>query len=346
MGRQSRQIGMLMIDMESMIPSGHLLRKIDAMISFDFIYEILASHYPTIGRPSVDPVSMFKMLLVGYLYGIKSERRLVEEIQLNVAYCWFCGFELGDTIPDHSTVSKTRVRKWDQSNLFQSVFHEIVRRCVESGLVDGKSMAADGSYLPANVSRNSWVDVELEVEQSMQSYLDRLDEELAAQLGFKRPVVPLFSISEAATSSGVPKRCCMALKSAPDSSDRKLSMLASSCSMMYSFSALPHGSRLRTMRQYFFLPIVLTPFKNTLYALRHCPIFLCQCLQVLFSLGFQMVIDPGHAPTDQNLLVRHITLIKQLVQNWIQRPFFCVQYPAALLRHFLNELIAVHVLLA
>ena len=88
MGRQSRQIGMLMIDMESMIPSGHLLRKIDAMISFDFIYEILAPHYPTVGRPSADPVSMFKMLLVGYLYGIKSERRLVEEVQLNIAYRW------------------------------------------------------------------------------------------------------------------------------------------------------------------------------------------------------------------------------------------------------------------
>ena len=187
MGRQNKQIGMLIIDMESMIPRGHLLRKIDAMISFDFIYEILASHYPMIGRPSMDPVSMFKMLLVGYLYGIKSERRLVEEVQLNIAYRWFCGFEWGDTIPNHSTFSKTRVRKWNQSNLLQSVFHEIVRRCVESGLVDGKLMAADGSYLPANVSRNSWVDVELEVEESMQSYLDRLDEELAAQPGFKRP---------------------------------------------------------------------------------------------------------------------------------------------------------------
>lgn len=80
MGRQSRQIGMLLIDMESMLPRGHLLRKIDVMISFDFIYEILAPYYPMTGRPSIDPVSIFKMLLVGYLYGIKSERRLVEEI--------------------------------------------------------------------------------------------------------------------------------------------------------------------------------------------------------------------------------------------------------------------------
>lgn len=98
------------------------------------------------------------------MYGVKSERRLVEEVELNVAYRWFCGFELGDTIPDHSTFSKTRTRKWRQSDLFQKVFREIVRRCMESGLVDGKAMAADGSYLPANVSRESWVDVEIEVE--------------------------------------------------------------------------------------------------------------------------------------------------------------------------------------
>ena len=129
MGRKSGQIETLTINMEEMIPSGHLLRRIDTMISFDFIYEIFAPYYPPVGQPSVDPVSMFKMLLVGYLYGIKSERRLAEEIQLNVAYRWFCEFE--------------------------KVFHEIVRRCVECGLVNGEEIAADESYLPANVSRNS-----------------------------------------------------------------------------------------------------------------------------------------------------------------------------------------------
>ena len=119
MGRKSGQIETLTINMEEMIPSGHLLRRIDTMISFDFIYEIFAPYYPPVGQPSVDPVSMFKMLLVGYLYGIKSERRLAEEIQLNVAYRWFCEFELGDTIPDHLTLCKTRVRKLKQSNLFR-----------------------------------------------------------------------------------------------------------------------------------------------------------------------------------------------------------------------------------
>ena len=117
----------------------------------------------------------------------KSERRLVEEVQLNIAYRWFCGFELDDTIPNHSTFSKTRTRKWQQSDLFQKAFYEIVKQCIDSGLIDGEAMAADGSYIPANVSRESWINVETEVEQSMQSYLDSLDEELSNQPGFKKP---------------------------------------------------------------------------------------------------------------------------------------------------------------
>ena len=172
MGRQSRQTAMIFVDIESLIPETHLLRKIERMVSFDFIYDLLAPYYPATGRPSVGPVSMFKMLLIGYLYGIKSERRLVEEVQLNIAYRWFCGFELDDTIPNHSTFSKTRTRKWQQSSLFQKAFYEIVKQCIDSGLIDGEAMAADGSYIPANVSRESWINVETEVEQSMQSYPD------------------------------------------------------------------------------------------------------------------------------------------------------------------------------
>ena len=140
MGLQSGQMSMLVLDFTELIPDHHLLRKISQAISFDFIYEILKPYYPANGRPSVDTVSMFKMLLVGYLYGIKSERRLVQEVQLNIAYRWFCGFELADKIPDHSTFSKTRLRKWNESQLFQQVFLEIIRRCVKNVLIDGKEL--------------------------------------------------------------------------------------------------------------------------------------------------------------------------------------------------------------
>ena len=127
-GRQNGQMSMVILDLSELIPGNHLLRKINQIISFDFIYDLVAPYYPANGRPSVDPVSMFKMLLVGYLYGVKSERRLVQEVQLNIAYRWFCGFELTDKIPDHSTFSKTRLRKWNESCLFQEVFLEIIRR--------------------------------------------------------------------------------------------------------------------------------------------------------------------------------------------------------------------------
>ena len=162
MGRQSGQISMLILDIEELIPENHLLRKINQMISFDFIYDLVASYYPTNGRPSVDPVSMFKMLLVGYLYGIKSERRLVQEIQLNIAYRWFCGYELERKyqITPHS--ARHVFVNGMRATYFKQIFLEIVRCCIEQRLVDGKEMAADGSYIPAEVSRNSWIDVEVE----------------------------------------------------------------------------------------------------------------------------------------------------------------------------------------
>lgn len=114
MGRQSRQTAMIFVDIESLIPETHLLRKIERMVSFDFIYDLLAPYYPATGRPSVDPVSMFKMLLIGYLYGIKSERRLVEEVQLNIAYRWFADLNwmtrsqitLHSVRPEHENGSK------------------------------------------------------------------------------------------------------------------------------------------------------------------------------------------------------------------------------------------------
>ena len=151
MGRQSRQMAMIFVDIESLIPETHLLRKIERMVSFDFIYDLLAPYYPATGRPSVDPVSMFKMLLIGYLYGIKSERRLVEEVQLNIAYRWFCGFELDDTIPNHSTFSKTRTRKWQQSDLFQKAFYEIVKQCIDSGYINHGSKRGIGYLMEATV---------------------------------------------------------------------------------------------------------------------------------------------------------------------------------------------------
>jgi transposase len=117
---------MVVIDMEDLITQDHLLRKIKSRIDFDFIYEEAESYYSKIGRPSIDPVCLMKMLLIGFLYGVKSERRLEEEITLNIAYRWFCGFDLMDTIPDHSTFSQNRKRRFTDSTIFRQIFNRIV----------------------------------------------------------------------------------------------------------------------------------------------------------------------------------------------------------------------------
>ena len=205
MGQQSGQISMLVLDIEELIPEIYLLWKINQSVSFDFIYDLAAPHYPANGRPSVDPVSMIKMLLVGYLYGIKSECRFVQEIQLNIGYRWLCGFELGEKIPDHSTFSKTGVRKWYESGFFRQTFLEIIRRCIERKLIDGKEMASDGNFIPSEVFRNSWIDAEGEIEQSMLSYLDNLDQKLTSQPGFKTP--PKHTITKKITTSITDPEC-------------------------------------------------------------------------------------------------------------------------------------------
>lgn len=123
------------------------------------------------------------MLLVGYLYGIKPERRLTEKISLNIAYRWFCGFGMMDKIPD----PKNRKQRWQSSRIFERIFTETVRQCVEQHSVDGEHMVADGSYIPANVSRTSWVDVKESVQFRMHSYLDDLNAELSEQAGYKEP---------------------------------------------------------------------------------------------------------------------------------------------------------------
>jgi transposase len=185
MGKKDRQMEIMFIDINSLIPANHLLKKISEYINFDFIYEKAAPYYSKIGRPSIDPVSMIKMLLVGYLYGIKSERHLTEDIALNIAYRWFCGFELTDKIPDHSLFSQNRKRRFSDSKVFNEIFNHIVRLCIEKGIVTGESVVSDGSFIPANISASSIVELDQEVEQSTVHYLDALDEELRQQPGYK-----------------------------------------------------------------------------------------------------------------------------------------------------------------
>jgi len=184
MGRKNKQLCMLILDVEDLIPWTHLLREIKAKIDFDFIYEEAESYYSNIGRPSIDPICLIKMLLVGYLYGIRSERRLEKEITLNIAYPWFCGFDLMDIIPDHSTFSQNRRRRFTDSTIFRQIFNRIVRDCIETDLVSGETVVSDGSFIPANVSWQSKVEITKQVEKNKVDYLEALNEELRKTEGY------------------------------------------------------------------------------------------------------------------------------------------------------------------
>ncbi|MCI8505578.1 MAG: transposase [Lachnospiraceae bacterium] len=129
---------MVILDIDSMIPKGHLLRQIKDCVSFDFIYEKVASYYSNVGRKSFDPVVLIKILLIGYLYGIKSERRIEVEVSFNLAYRWFCGFDLMHRVPDHSNFSQNRKRRFEDASIVWEIFNEIVLKCIQLGIVSGK----------------------------------------------------------------------------------------------------------------------------------------------------------------------------------------------------------------
>lgn len=163
-----------MVTLESLVPEDHLLRQIDAFIDFEFIRDKVKHLYCIDnGRPATDPVVLFKLLFIGYLYGIRSERQLVKEVQVNVAYRWFLGFSLTDKIPDASTISQNRRRRFVGTPIYQEVFDHIVEQAQEAGMVAGRVLYTDSTHLKASANKNKF-DVK-EVEVAPKPYLEALD---------------------------------------------------------------------------------------------------------------------------------------------------------------------------
>jgi transposase len=140
-------------NLEDHIPADHLLRGIDRFLDLSALRQHLSSFYSHTGRPSIDPELMIRMLVIGYCFGIRSERRLCEEVHLNLAYRWFCRLGLEDRIPDHSTFSKNRHGRFRQSDAFRHVFETVLRRCMGEGLVGGEGFAIDASVIKADANR-------------------------------------------------------------------------------------------------------------------------------------------------------------------------------------------------
>jgi len=144
-------------NLEDRVPADHLLRKIDAVLDLSKLRSQLAPHYSHTGRPSIDPELMIRMLLIGYCYGIRSERRLCEEVDLNLAYRWFCRLNLDDAVPDHSTFSKNRHGRFRDADILRHVFETTVQACMDAGLVGGEGFAVDASIIRANANRQNSV---------------------------------------------------------------------------------------------------------------------------------------------------------------------------------------------
>ena len=170
----SRQSKMELVYIENLVPEDHLLRKIDKYIDFSFINEICKPYYcADNGRPAIEPEIMFKMLFIGYLYGIRSETRLVEEVKVNLAYRWFLGYGIEDKIPDASVIWQNRIRRFNGTDIPRRIFNEILRQAIENKLVDGKVLYSDSTHLKANANKNRFE--EAIVEQESQAYIKELN---------------------------------------------------------------------------------------------------------------------------------------------------------------------------
>ena len=155
MGRRSRDQGQLFyaFRLDEAVPDDHLVRQIAAFVDLSWVYGELAPYYSAIGRPSIDPVLMIRMLILGYVFAIRSERQLCREVQVNLAYRWFCDLGLEDAIPDHSAFSRARNERFRESDLFRRIFERVVETCIGAGLVGGEGFAVDASLIEADANR-------------------------------------------------------------------------------------------------------------------------------------------------------------------------------------------------
>ena len=179
------------------VPSDHILRSIDRHLDLDDVRQALKPFYSSTGRPSIDPELMIRMLIAGYCMGIRSERRLCEEVHLNLAYRWFCRLGLDDKVPDHSTFSKNRHGRFRESNVFRHLFETIVERCMAEGLVGADGFAVDASLIAADANKqrsvpsDEWKPEEVKDKacRAAREYLATLDD---AAFGAASPVTPKF----------------------------------------------------------------------------------------------------------------------------------------------------------
>ena len=163
--------------LEELVPQDHFLRKVDAAVDFSFIHDICKDLYcPDNGRPAIEPEMLFKMLLLGYLYGIKSEVKIAQAVNENIAFKWFLGLKLTDKGPDHATISINRVRRFKDNNIAERIFDEILRQCIAKGLVGGEILYTDSTHIKAKANKHKKALVT--VNETPKEYIEELNEQI------------------------------------------------------------------------------------------------------------------------------------------------------------------------
>lgn len=150
-----QQTGYEVVMVEELVPEDHLLRKVEQAVDFSFIHDMCKDLYcPDNGRPAIEPELLFRMLFIGYLYGIKSEVKLAQAVNENIAFKWFLGLKLTEKGPDHATISINRVRRFKDNNIAEKIFNEILRQCIEKRLVGGKILYTDSTHIKAKANKH------------------------------------------------------------------------------------------------------------------------------------------------------------------------------------------------
>src|SRR5713226_1170939 len=199
MGRLNHDQGQLFysFSLEEAVPDDHLVRKIAAVLDLSWVHAELAPHYPNSGRPSIDPELMIRMLIIGYVFAIRSERALCRDLQVNLAYRWLCGLSIEDKIPDHSAFSRARNERFRESDIFRRVFEHVVQTCIAAGLVGGEGFAVDASLIAADANKQRSIPgaewnkerAAKDASRAVREYLATLDD---AAFGAASEVAPKF----------------------------------------------------------------------------------------------------------------------------------------------------------
>jgi transposase len=199
MGRLNQDQGQLFycFNLEEVVPQDHQVRRIAEILDLSWVRRELTPHYSHLGRPSIDPVLMIRMLIVGYAFAIRSERALCREVQVNLAYRWFCGLGLEDKVPDHSVFSRARNERFRDHDIFRQVFERVVAACIKAGLVGGEGFAVDASLIEADANKSRSIpgsewskDIDpTQAGRAVKEYLATLDD---AAYGAASEVIPKF----------------------------------------------------------------------------------------------------------------------------------------------------------